>query len=94
MRETKIEKKLREEVESLGGWALKFIPNLKRGMPDRLVLLPQGRTILVEVKAPGEKLEPLQRKRKKQLTRMGHDVRTLDSIAGVRELIREIGDGV
>ena len=44
----------------VGGICPKLVSPGFDGMPDRMVLLPNGRIGFVEVKAPGEKPRPLQ----------------------------------
>ena len=90
MREKQIEAKLKREVEKAGGLALKFISPGTAGVPDRLVLLPGKEVIFVELKAPGQKLRPLQRKRKEQLERLGFQVYVIDSYRAVEEFIQEV----
>lgn len=90
LQESKIEKKLKEEIELIGGKALKFISPGMSGVPDRIVLLPHGRIIFVELKAPGKKLEVLQRYRAKQLKELGFRVECIDSIEGVKALVSEV----
>jgi hypothetical protein len=90
MRESYIEKKLRVEIERLGGKVPKWVSPGNRGVPDRLVILPGGRTIYVETKAPGKPLEPLQEKWAKTLRKMGHKVYKIDSVEDIEEFIREV----
>lgn len=87
MRESKIEKHLVEEVEKLGGWAIKFVPTFAAGFPDRIVLLPRGRIFFIELKAPGQKARPLQILIHKKLSRLGFEVLVLDSIHSVNQFI-------
>ena len=65
MRERFIEKKLVDAVKKMGGFAPKFVSPGLDGMPDRIVLFPMGRIAFVELKAPGEKMRPLQVRRKR-----------------------------
>jgi len=58
--EAKAENALVRAVLRLGGIAYKFTSPGRRGVPDRLVVLPGGRVIFVEVKAPGGRLSKLQ----------------------------------
>ena len=53
MREKQIENKLATETKKLGGIALKFVSPSFDGMPDRLVLIPDGHIAFVELKTPG-----------------------------------------
>lgn len=55
MREKEIEKKLTLAVKQAGGICPKLVSPGFDGMPDRMVLLPNGRIGFVEVKALGEK---------------------------------------
>lgn len=52
MRERVIEKKLRIAIEQLGGTCEKFVSPGKRGVPDRLCSLRNGKLFFVETKAP------------------------------------------
>ena len=53
------------------GMALKFVSPGMNGVPDRIVLMPDGKMAFVELKAPGKKPRPLQLKRKRMLERLG-----------------------
>ncbi len=90
MLESKIEKRLKKEIELIGGKAKKFVSPGSSGEPDRIVLLPQGRIFFIETKAPNEKLRALQKHRAKELRTLGFDVRCIDSIEGVMEFISEV----
>ncbi len=78
MREKIIEQQLVKAVKARGGVCPKFTSPGMDGMPDRLVLLPQGCIGFVEVKALGEKPRPLQIHRYEQLRRLGFRVFILD----------------
>ncbi|OLS02582.1 VRR-NUC domain-containing protein [Tissierella creatinophila] len=90
MLESKIENRLKKEVEKNGGLALKFTSPGMAGVPDRLVLLPKGRIAFVELKAPGKKLRPLQLKRKEQLEVLGFKVYVIDSYKRIDKFIGEM----
>lgn len=89
MLESKIEQHLVREVQLIGGQALKLNTS-KRGMPDRIVLLPGGRTIFVELKAPGKKPRPLQIKRLRELSFLGFRVEVIDTREKVNLFIKEV----
>ena len=59
MREKVIEHHLVMETEKAGGKAVKLVSPSFAGMPDRLILLADGKMGFVEVKAPGQKPRPL-----------------------------------
>lgn len=93
MREKTIEQKLVSAVRSKGGIAPKFVSPGFDGMPDRLVLLPDGKCGFVEVKAPGRKPRPLQVARIKLLRRLGFSVFVLDDESRIPQILLEIGGG-
>ena len=90
MGESKLEHHLVREVERIGGRAPKWVSTGNRGVPDRLVILPGGRTIYVEMKAPGKPLEPLQVRWAKILRDMGHQVYKIDSNEDINKFIIEV----
>lgn len=90
MRESTIENRFREEVLRRGGFAYKFTVPGMRGVPDRIVLLPGGRTVFAELKAPGKPLSPMQVKRAEELKAKGYAVYKIDSYADVRQFIAEV----
>ncbi len=90
MREKQIEARLKREVKKVGGLALKFASPGNAGVPDRIVLLPYGKVVFVELKAPGKKLRPLQIKRKEQLEDLGFKVYIIDSYGKIDVFIQEV----
>ncbi|WP_353892923.1 VRR-NUC domain-containing protein [Proteinivorax hydrogeniformans] len=90
MKEREVELKLKKDVEGIGGFCLKFTSPGMAGMPDRLVLFPRGRLFFVELKAPGEKLRPLQLKRKEQLEKLGFKVYVIDSYRSIELFLQEV----
>ena len=90
MLESRIEGALKTEVEKHGGKARKFISPGWSGAPDRMVLLPGGRIVFVELKAPKKIMRPLQKKRAAELRGLGFKVYCLDSLEGVKKFIAEV----
>ena len=90
LRERDIERKLVAAVKKAGGLALKFVSPGYDGVPDRLVLMPEGRACFVELKAPGQKMRPLQMKRKEMLEGLGFQVYCIDSIDLIGGVLDEI----
>ena len=90
MRESTLERRLVREVERIGGRAPKWVSPGNRGVPDRLVILPNGHTIYVEMKAPGKPLEPLQARWAKILRGLGHQVYKIDSEEDIDRFIAEV----
>lgn len=100
LRESDIEKYLVKRVKELGGEVRKVQWVGRSGAPDRLVMLPEvyadpsfrriiyeGRTIWVELKAPGKKAEPHQLREHERMRKMGQRVVVIDSLAGVDEVL-------
>lgn len=90
MKESTLERRLVREVKAIGGLALKWTSPGNRGVPDRIVILPNGQTIYVEMKAPGKPLQPLQEKWARTLRGMGHRVYKLDSDEDIDRFIQEV----
>lgn len=88
--ERDIEKKLTQEVKKAGGLALKFVSPGMAGVPDRLVLMPEGRACFIELKRPGEVMRPLQLKRKEKLESLGFHVYCIDSTEKIGGVIDDI----
>lgn len=79
MRERDIEAHLRDEVKRIGGVAYKFVSPGNDGVPDRLVCLPGGKAVFVELKAPGKRPTPLQERQIERLDLLGFTTFILDS---------------
>lgn len=87
MREKQIEQYLTRQVRCYGGMSIKLTSLI--GIPDRLVLLPEGRCVFVELKAPGESPRKIQLKRMAQLRALGFKTYVADSYERVDEVIRD-----
>ena len=85
-RERDVEERLTREMEARGLLCVKFIPDGRAGMPDRLVMLPGERVLWVELKTQGGALSPLQLYQHRQLEQHGQRVVTLWSDADVAAL--------
>ena len=90
MREKSIEQKLAREVKAAGGICPKLVCPGYDGMPDRMVLLPDGRLGFVEVKAPGKKPRLLQTARHQMLEHLGFKVYVLDRPEQIGGILKEI----
>ena len=90
MKERQIERKLSLMVKKCGGICLKFVSPGFDGVPDRILLLPEGRMAFVEVKSPGKKPRPLQMARHALLRRLGFRVYVLDDEKQIGGILDEI----
>lgn len=105
LRERDIEAYLVKRVKALGGEVRKVKWVGRRGAPDRIAMLPngrvfavdeigQGRTIWVELKAPGGvatfpsgEREEAQAREHERMRKMGQRVVVIDSLEGVDEVL-------
>ncbi len=83
MKESEIEAWLVRGVKALGGVAYKFVSPGNVGVPDRLVVLPGGRVVFVELKAEGGRLSPMQDRQISRLQELGADVTVVRGAEGV-----------
>lgn len=88
MLEKQIEKKLVDAVKQRYGLCIKQTGI--SGIPDRLILLPDGKSAFVELKAPGEKPRKLQEMRMKQLRKMGVVCYVIDGVEQIGGMLDEI----
>ena len=88
--EKQIEQSLVKAVIHLGGICPKFVSPGFDGMPDRIVLFPNGVMAFVEVKAPGKKPRPLQVTRHEMLRHLGFKVYVLDDTEKIGEILDAI----
>lgn len=90
MIEKQIENKLTMAVKKAGGIAPKLVCPGFAGMPDRLILLPDGHVGFAELKAPGKKPRPLQLARHRLLRELGFKVYVIDDIAQIGGMLDEL----
>lgn len=83
--ERDLERTLKRGVRLIGGIAEKVTPVSSSGIPDRLVILPGGRIILVELKRhPGAELRPIQTQYHDKLRRLGVEPVIIDGMETLR----------
>lgn len=87
MLEADVEDSLTEGVVLLGGLAFKFKPFGIIGVPDRIVLLPGGRLIFVELKQPDGRVFAWQTRMHKTLRDLGFRVEVLWTIEQVNRFL-------
>lgn len=87
MLEKEIEAYLAKRVKELGGRSYKWVSPGNVGVPDRILVMPGGKTIFVELKQPGKKPTAVQRVVMKQLQDLGATVHWTDSKEGVDEIL-------
>jgi Holliday junction resolvase len=70
MKESQIQSAIIKKLTAAGWYVVKLIQTNKNGIPD-LVCHRDGKTVYLEIKQPGNDLEPLQWHRIKQLRKYG-----------------------
>lgn len=83
MLEKDVEKAFCLKVKQLGGLCEKFTSPAKAHVPDRLVTLPKGRIIFVELKRPKGDVRLAQTLDHEERRRLGCDVRVIDNLEQV-----------
>lgn len=86
MLESKIENYFQQQINKCGGITFKFKSPTMRGVPDQIVLY-DGNTYFVEMKAPGEKPRPSQKAVHRIFESQDIPVYTLDTIESVDHFI-------
>lgn len=90
MRERDVEQALTRAVQAHGGLCWKFTSPALAGVPDRIVILPQGHVGFIEVKAPGQHPRPIQQRRIAQLRSRHVPVIIIDHPNQIQEAIHAI----
>ena len=90
MLEKDIEKYLIHKVSSLGGKAYKFTSPNNKGVPDRIVILPNGIIYFIELKNEKGKLSKLQEYQMKTLIELGCNCKVINSKIEVDNFIESL----
>lgn len=86
-----LERKLVKAVEAIGGMCIKIHNPYYRGLPDRLVILPDGGTCWVELKTLGKKPTKLQELAHAELRKREQTVFVIDSNDKLNNFLHLIG---
>ena len=90
MKESEVEAMLVRGVQLRGGLCWKFVSPGRAGVPDRIVVLPGGRVIFVELKTDTGQLRPIQIYQHRELHARQADVRTLYGAKDVLAFLEEV----
>lgn len=85
-----VERRLVEVVKANGGMCIKLLCDNLLGLPDRMVLMPGGEIIFVELKTTGQKPRRIQVFMHNKLRNIGFRVEVIDSVEGVTKFINDI----
>lgn len=88
--EARLEKRLSELVQQHGGLCFKFLSPDNPGVPDRIVITPEGKTIYVELKTEIGSLQHIQSWQHDRLKEHNADVRVLKGLDQVKEFVKEV----
>lgn len=90
MGEKFIEKKLVLEVKKKGGICPKFVSPGFDGMPDRIILAPNGKVAFAELKSKGRRAKAQQILRHRLLRNLGFKVYLIDDVEQIGGVLDEI----
>lgn len=90
MKESVIEARLVRLVRSRGGLCFKFVSPGNPGVPDRIVITPEGRTVYVELKTEVGRLAAIQKWQHAEMRKRGAEVRTLKGLEQVLAFVEEV----
>lgn len=90
MLERQIEAYLVKRVKDIGGIAYKFVSPANRGVADRVVVLPRGGVVFVELKMASGKLSPLQEVFARDMDRLGQNYIVLKSREEVDAFVKAV----
>jgi hypothetical protein len=79
MSEKQIENRVVFYAKNKGWIVIKLNPQWHRGLPDRMFILPGGKTVFMEMKKPGGKPSPLQKYFISWMKDLGHEAHILDN---------------
>lgn len=88
--EASLERTLCRVVGDLGGLCLKMPADLYIGIPDRLILMPDGRMYFVELKKLTGVLTEAQHKYIYRLRKMGYNVVLVKGFTSLTKFIKEL----
>ncbi|BAL01513.1 hypothetical protein OBV_43140 [Oscillibacter valericigenes Sjm18-20] len=90
MKESQIEAKLVRMVRDRGGLCYKFVSPGNPGVPDRIVITPDGRSVYVELKTEVGRLAAIQQWQQREMQKRGLDVRVLKGLPEVKAFVEEV----
>ncbi|MBR0288969.1 MAG: VRR-NUC domain-containing protein [Selenomonadaceae bacterium] len=88
--EKRIERHLVEGVRREGGLCFKFVSPGTAGVPDRLIILPDGRVVFAELKTETGRLSKIQEYTINELKKRNADVRVLYGLQDVKAFLSEV----
>ncbi len=90
MLEKEIERRMVQAVKERGGLCYKFVSPCNPGVPDRIIITPDGRVIFVELKTEIGRLANIQKWQLNEMRKRGVDVRVAKGWPAVKALLEEV----
>ena len=90
MKESQIEAKLVRMVREHGGLCYKFVSPNNPGVPDRIIITPDGRTVYGELKTEVGRRANVQQWQISEMQKRGADVRIAKGLPAVKALVAEL----
>lgn len=87
--EAAIERWLGKQIKQMGGLYMKFTSPGNIGVPDRIIILPGGKMLFVELKTSTGRLTTMQVFQINRLRALGCDARVVYGMRGARQLKEE-----
>lgn len=90
MLEKEIERRMVRMVKERGGLCYKFTSPSNPGVPDRIVITPEGRVVFVELKTEIGRLANIQQWQLSEMRKRGADVRVIKGWDAAKAFIEEV----
>lgn len=90
MKEAAIESKLCRMVRDRGGLCYKFVSPNQPGVPDRIIITPDGRVVFVELKTEIGRLAKIQKWQIGEMRKRNADVRVVRGLEEALALVEEV----
>ena len=88
--ESQLERKFYDKVKRLGGLPLKFVSPGRAGVPDRIVLMPEGKIYFVEMKSEVGQTSAIQKYIFSKFTKLGFKVNIIHNEKTLEKFLSEI----
>lgn len=90
MLESEIERRMVKLVKQRGGLCYKFVSPSNPGVPDRIIITPDGRVVFVELKTEIGRLSNIQKWQRSEMLKRGADVRVVKGLDAMKALVNEV----
>ena len=93
-KESYVEALLRDGMKRIGGKAYKFESPGNAGVPDRIIIFPNGKIEFVELKSENGVVRPLQASKMRELESLHQTVRVVKGIDELADYFSDHGYGL